>query len=227
MIAAAVLVPHPPVLLRELGGTDDPVPDLRSAALAAVRDLVRDVDAVVVVGGSDVGRAWDPAAGADVRRFGTTSAPRPDAALPPSLGVGVRLLADAGWTGPVLTHAVAWDADRATLDDLAGDVAGRDGRVGVQVLGDGSARRGEKAPGYLDERAFPFDDAVAKALADGEAAELADLDSDLAAELMVLGASAFRFLGLLALRQSARPDAAVTYHDDPFGVDYVVATWRF
>ena len=227
MIAAAVLVPHPPLLLRELGGTHDPVPDLRAAARAAVRDLVRDVDVVAVVGGADVTRGWDPAAGAAVRAFGTTSARPAGEALPLSLGVGARLLAEAGWTGPVALHAVAWDADRAVLDDLAGALTGQDARVGVLVLGDGSARRGEKAPGYLDERAFPFDDAVAKALADGEATELADLDAELAAELMVLGAAAFRFLGLLGLRQASRPDATLTFRDDPFGVDYLVATWRF
>jgi len=227
VIAGAVLVPHPPLLLRELGGAHDPVPDLRAAAGAAVRDLVRDVDVVAVVGGADVTRGWDPAAGADVRPFGTTSARPAGAVLPLSLGVGARLLAEAGWTGPVQPHAVAWDADRTVLDDLAGELTRRDARVGVLVLGDGSARRGERAPGYLDERAFAFDDAVAKALADGEATELADLDTDLAAELMVLGASAFRVLGLLALRQPSRPDSTVTFRDDPFGVDYVVATWRF
>ena len=226
MIAAAVLVPHPPLLLRELGGTHDPVPDLRAAARAAVRDLVRDVDVVAVVGGADVrrlgpgGRRRRPCLRHDVRR------PAGEA-LPLSLGVGARLLAEAGWTGPVALHAVAWDADRSVLDDLAGALTGQDARVGVLVLGDGSARRGEKAPGYLDERAFPFDDAVAKALADGEATELADLDGELAAELMVLGAAAFRFLGLLGLRQASRPDATLTFRDDPFGVDYLVATWRF
>ena len=41
----------------------------------------------------------------------------------------------------------------------AGDVelADEPGRVLVLVMADGSARRGEKAPGYLDERAFAYD----------------------------------------------------------------------
>jgi hypothetical protein len=227
VITAAALVPHPPLLLRELGGAHDPVPDLRAAALAAVRDLVADADTVAVVGGADVSRGWDPGAGADVRRFGTTAARPSRGALPLSLGVGVRLLGDAGWTGPVVADSLAWDERRPVIESLAGRLADRRDRTAVLVLGDGGARRGERAPGYLDERAFPFDEAVAKALADGEAGALVDLDTDLAAELMVLGRAAFRFLGVLAQTQPARPDASLAFRDDPFGVDYLVATWRF
>ena len=95
------------------------------------------------------------------------------------------------------------------------------------VLGDGSTRRGEKAPGYLDERAFGFDDLVAQALSDGDAEALRDLDVALAAELMVLGSTALRVLGAVALHHPEPPEPALAYRDDPFGVSYFVATWRF
>ena len=239
MISAAALVPHPPLLLRELGGAQDPVADLRAACLATVRAVVAGAERVAVVGGADTARRWDPTAEVDVRRFGAAR-PRPAGASPPpspppspplslplSLGVGVRLLAEAGWGGPVVAHSLAWDADGAALEALAVELAAAPGRTAVVVLGDGSARRGERAPGYLDERAFPFDDAVAKALADGEAAEIAALDAGLARELMVTGATAFRFLGVLGRQQERRPEAALTFRDDPFGVSYLAATWLF
>ena len=86
------------------------------------------------------------------------------------------------------------------------------------------ARRGEKAPGFLDERAFSFDDAVADALAAGDPGPLRDLDVTLAAELMVGGRSVLRLLGLLGDR--ARPThAALTHREDPYGVSYLVARW--
>ena len=227
MITAAGLVPHPPLLLRELGGARDPVGDLRAACLATVRDLLTQAETLAVVGGAAGTRRWDPAAGIDVRRFGTCAPRSSGPSLPLSVGVGVRLLGQAGWDGPVVAHSLAPDVSADALDRLAADLGAGPGRTAVLVLGDGSARRGEKAPGYLDERAFPLDDAVAKALADGEAAELAALDVQLADELMVLGASALRFLGALALRQPRRPAATLTYRGDPFGVTYLTATWRF
>jgi hypothetical protein len=109
---------------------------------------------------------------------------------------------------------------------LAAELLGRPGRTALLLMADGSARRGEHAPGYLDERAFPFDDAVAKALADGEAEALVDLDVPLAQELMVTGASTLRLLGAVALAGQARPRASLGYRDDPFGVTYFAATWQ-
>ena len=55
------------------------------------------------------------------------------------------------------------------------------------VLGDGAAARRDGAPGYIDERSFAYDDAVAAALAAGDADALAVLDSDLGAELLATG----------------------------------------
>jgi hypothetical protein len=226
VIRAAVLCPHPPLLFRELGGTQDPAADLRRAARAAVSDAVAGASHVVVVGGHDTAGTWDPATPEDVRRFGTTGEPAARPGLPLSLGVGARLLAEAGWPGPTELVAVPWQADGPALDEVARDLAGRPDGTVLLVLGDGSTRRGDTAPGYLDERAFPFDDAVAKALADGDAAALHDLDPGLADELMVLGSAVLRLLGGVALAQRSTPRARLSYRDDPFGVSWFVATWQ-
>jgi hypothetical protein len=100
-----------------------------------------------------------------------------------------------------------------------------EGRVVLLVMGDGSARRGAKAPGYLDERAFAFDDEVGRALERGDAAALAGLDRGLAVELMVLGCSAFAVLGEVTAAQGGTPRCEVLYRDDPYGVMYTVALW--
>jgi hypothetical protein len=227
MIVGAALVPHPPLLLRELGGRQDPVADLRAAALDAVRAVVAPADEVVVVGAADDAREWPASSGFDLRRFGTTCPRLPQPGLPLSLGVGSQLLHDAGWSGDVSLVSVRWLATDDELEALAGALSSHERRTAVLLLGDGSARRSERAPGYLDERAFSFDDDIAKALADGDATALAKLDVELAAELMTHGAAAFRVLGRLAQRQPEPPRAVLGYRDDPFGVSYLVATWTF
>ena len=226
MIRAAVLCPHPPLLFRELGGVQDPAVDLRKAAVAAVSETLARATGVVVVGGHDTAGTWDSGTPADVRRFGTTDGAAARPGLPLSLGVGVRLLEEAGWQGPTELVAVPWRADDPTVEGAARALAGRPDGTVLLVLGDGSTRRGDKAPGYLDERAFPFDDAVATALADGDAAALRGLDAGLAEELMVLGSAALRVLGGVALAQGSTPRAVLSYRDDPYGVSWFVATWQ-
>lgn len=227
MIVAAVVCPHPPLLLRELGGAEDAVPDLRAACAAALAGaLGHRPDAVVVVGGGDETAVWDPSLPVGVRRFGTTVA-ADTAVLPQSLGVGRRLLDEAGWDGPVRMHTVSWDADAAEVADTARALgpARSEERLVLLVLADGSARRGEKAPGHLDERSLGFDDETARALAGGDATALTGIDAELAAELMAAGRAALGVLGEAVLRQGDAPRAEVLYRDDPFGVDYVVALW--
>ena len=138
----------------------------------------------------------------------------------------MRLLHDVGWSGPTELVAVPWEADRATVEVVARDLAARPDGTVLLLLGDGSTRRGEKAPGYLDERAFTFDDGVALALSTGDAPALHDLDTGLAADLMVLGASVLRVLGGVALTQQAEPTAFLSYRGDPYGVSWFVATWQ-
>lgn len=219
------LCPHPPLLLRELSGAVDAVPALRAACRAAVGDLTAHRPAQLVVVGA-AGRPGPVEAGlaVDLRRFGTTGARcAPRTALPQSLGVGRRLLEDAGWSGPTAMHAVSWDAGTEELMALVESILAETD-VALLLLGDGGARRGDKAPGFLDERAFGFDDSVADALASGDPGPLRDLDVTLAADLMVGGRSVLRLLGLLGDRLSP-VHAELVHREDPYGVSYFVARW--
>lgn len=229
VIAAALVCPHPPLLLRELSGAEDAVPELRAACRSAlVAALDRDVETVTVVGGADTSGCWDPDLGVEVAGFGTADAARV-AGLPLSLGVGRRLLDEVGWTGPVTLRSVARNADSPQVAAVARAVtaaAAGTSRSLLLVLGDGGARRGEHAPGYLDERVFAFDDALVTALADGDGGALTRLDRALAEELMVLGRAAFEVLGTVVVEQGGNPRAQLFHRGDPHGVTYAVALWH-
>ncbi|HET7688945.1 MAG TPA: hypothetical protein VFK41_01090 [Nocardioidaceae bacterium] len=218
---AAVLCPHPPLLFRELTGRQDVAAELRAACHDVLSEALATAPTrVVVVGAADEAREWtgEPA----VRRFGTNEERRETDELPLSLGVGRRLLDEAGWSGETELVSLTWDAGDEVVDALGALLRQSTNTVAL-VLGEGSTRRGDKAPGFLDERSFPFDSATAAALESGDATALRGLDVVLADELMVLGRTAFRVLGALGRPLSAR----LAYDHDPFGVAYHVALWRY
>ena len=128
-------------------------------------------------------------------------------------------------------EAVAWLVEEGpTSVSVLGDVRigeallpgvelGRNGEV-VLVVANGSARRGEKAPGHLDERSFAFDEAIGNALRTGDAAALGAIDQALGEELLAAGLP-----GLASLSGLAGAEAKTWYDADPFGVQYWVVTW--
>jgi hypothetical protein len=91
-------------------------------------------------------------------------------------------------------------------------------------MGDGSARRTLKAPGYLDERASAFDAEVERAVRAGDLGALQRLDQRLAHDLMATGRPAWQVLSGAWPGQDN--DAEVLYCDAPFGVGYLVAYLR-
>lgn len=226
MIVAAAVCPHPPLLFRELSGLEDVAKDLRAACMSAIAAATgSDPAVVVVVGGADKTRSWDPRLAPDVTRFGTTGERPVAPGLPLSLAVASRLLDESGWRGEVEMHSIAWDASDDDVTALADRLADRVEPIALVALGDGSARRGDKAPGYLDDRAFSFDEATGRALAEGDTQALMHLDPVLAEELMVGGRAAFAVMATVVHRDGSKPRATVLYQDDPWGVMYYVATW--
>ena len=145
--------------------------------------------------------------------------------LPPAPGIGAYLLDQAGYDGKRLIWSVSADEPVAGCRKLGADLAGRDARTALLVIGDGSARRGPRAPGHFDERAGAFDAAVQQAIRAGDTRALLDLDPALARELMATGRPAWQVLAG-ALETAAPLSVAVRYAGDPFGVAYLVANLR-
>jgi hypothetical protein len=144
-------------------------------------------------------------------------------ALPPAAGMGAYLLDQAAYRGPRVIWTVSEDETPAGCRKLGAELAATGQRTALLVLGDGSARRGPKAPGAFDERAAGFDAEVERAVQAGDLDALLAVDPALARELMATGRPAWQVLaGALA---GVAPAAQVRYSGDPFGVMYLVASF--
>jgi hypothetical protein len=88
------------------------------------------------------------------------------------------------------------------------------------VVANGSARRSEKAPGHLDERAAAFDDALRAALLAGD---VSGVDLALGAELLASLDGIGSLGGILEPGCRGRID----YDADPYGVQYWVMRWEW
>jgi hypothetical protein len=230
VIVAAAVCPHPPLLLDELGGRHDSVEQLRLACRRAIDDLLgHGLDGIVVVGGAESTRTAVPADRLNLRAYGTLAAPvaplENGVGLPLSLGVADRLLAEAEWCGETERRAIAWNAGAEECDHLGRELVRRGGRLGLLVMGDGSACRGTKAPGHYDDRAHSFDERVAHALEQGDCHALRGLDPEQAEQLLMQGRTALQVLGSAVHHTGATPAATMHYLDDPFGVLYFVSSW--
>ena len=229
MITSAALCPWPPLLVRELTGADPVLPDLRTACAEAVATLLRDgPEVVAVVGPGTATASWPGGGRLNIAAFGPgaaapATAERP--VLPPAAGIGAYLLDQAGYHGQRLIWSVSADEPVAGCRKLGADLAGGSTRTALLIIGDGSARRGPRAPGHFDERAGAFDAEVERALRAGDLTALLDLDPALARELMATGRPAWQVLAG-ALEGMARLTVEVQYAGDPFGVAYLVATLR-
>jgi hypothetical protein len=200
VIDTALVLPSPGALL-PWSSTDDPVPELRAACAAAVGRLLSEKPGRIVVVASPVSAA---------NRARGVAEPLGHRVAQHLLGTRPfePLVAAAG--GPAASSAaqrLSEDAGPATL----------------VVMADGSASRGEKAPGHLHPDAVAFDDRIDLALRTGDVEALADLDQQQAEEVWCEGVPGFHVLAEVA--RGRRVEADVSYADAPYGVAWWVARW--
>ncbi|GAB2847186.1 class III extradiol dioxygenase subunit B-like domain-containing protein [Actinoallomurus bryophytorum] len=219
MLTSAAVCPHPPLLVPQVAGGAAPELDgLRAACAEAVRRLSGDL--VVVVGSGPLTRDFGGDAAGSLRPYGPDiTVGSGDPVLPLSLTIGRWLLGER----PALYRAVAQDAPAESCARLGEELAGLAGSVALLVMGDGSACRTERAPGYLDERAEGFDAGVARALAEADTGALARLDATVAAELLAAGRAPWQVLAGAA--RGARLTGEILADEAPYGVGYLVASW--
>ncbi|MEO3851977.1 class III extradiol dioxygenase subunit B-like domain-containing protein [Streptomyces sp. B8F3] len=239
MLVAAACCPCPPLLVPEVAsGAADELKALRAACMDAVGVLAAArPDMLVVVGpAEEAGRGPYPqGARGSFRGYGVDLAVRLGPAggaeqepggreLPPPLVVGAWLLERAEWNGaPVEGLGVGEPLAGERCAAAGREIAARAGRVGLLVMGDGSARRTQKAPGYYDERAAGFDAEAARALGAADTTALAALDAELAADLQARGRACWQVAAGAA--EDATLRGALLYDEAPYGVGYFVATW--
>ena len=224
-LVAAAVCPHPPMLVPEVAaGAASELDDLRAACRAAVAHLAV-AEVIVVVGADATTIRREPPFGGTLAPWGIdrrVGAPTADP-LPLSLLIGAWLLEDED-RRDVRYHSVAADASPAECAALGRTLADTGTSAALLVLGDGTACRGEKSPGYDDPRAEGFDAAVADALATGDTAALRDLDPALAAELLVAGRAPWQVLAGAVDRPFGTTE--LLHNAAPYGVAYLVASWR-
>jgi aromatic ring-opening dioxygenase LigB subunit len=220
MLISAAVCPHPPLLVPEVASGAAPELDpLRAACAEAVRRLEA-ADSLVVVGSAARTRDFGTDAAGTLRPYGvdvTVGTGTP--VLPLSLTIGRWLLGER----TARYRSVAEDAPPGACARLGAEIAALPGRVGLLVMGDASACRTERAPGYLDERAAGFDAGVAEALAKADAGALARLDPGTAAELLVAGRAPWQVLAGAA--GEGEFTGALLADEAPYGVGYLVASW--
>jgi hypothetical protein len=222
MILSAALCPSPPLLVRELSGADPAAAELREACSVAVAMLAASApDVIEVVGAADRTETWPADVRLDISGYGGPPAPKVARPAPLAVGMGALLLDEVGYRGPRLLRSVGPDEPLSTYGEVAAEIDAAATRVGLLVMADGTARRTLKAPGYLDERAAPFDAEIQRAVSTGDLAALQALDRTLARELMATGWPALQVLG--AAFGGRRVSTKILYADAPFGVGYLVA----
>ncbi|MFB7706503.1 class III extradiol dioxygenase subunit B-like domain-containing protein [Streptomyces niveus] len=244
MLVSAAVCPCPPLLVPALAAGAAP-------ELDAARDACADALGVLAASRPDRLVVVGPAAGPqdlepyphgahgtfrgygvaldvtlDGTLHGTPAAPGhgEPPTLPASLAVAAWLLGNVTWSAsPIQGLGVREPLDTERCIKSGRDIAARDERVALLVMGDASACRTLKAPGYLDDRAAAFDAEVARALADADTAAIAALDEKLATELQAAGRACWQLLAGAAEGRSLR--GALLYEAAPYGVGYLVATW--
>ena len=205
------------MLVPQIAGAE--LEDLRTAARVAVQTVVAsDPDVIVVIAATSAEYRYDGRATFSWHGFGVGNAPSapPAPVLPWQLGLGAWLIDDAGWRGARSFVGVR-DASVAP-PQLE--------QAGLLVLGDGSARGSERAPGHFDDRAAAWDRKLADLLATGDAVGIRGIDSAHGRDLLSPAAITFP-VAAAACTALPRPKAEIGYDASPYGVGYFVATWRF
>ncbi|MEU6980626.1 MULTISPECIES: class III extradiol dioxygenase subunit B-like domain-containing protein [unclassified Streptomyces] len=234
MLVAAAVCPCPPLLVPAVAaGAASELADARTACSDALAVLAASrPDRLVVIGPAEEGaRGVHPAGAAgSFAGFGVDltvrlgSGPGGERALPASLAVGAWLLEHTDWAdAPIEGLGVGTELQPARCAEAGREIGASAERVALLVMGDGSACRTVKAPGYLDERAEGFDAAVGHALGTADPAALLALDPELAQALQAAGRAPWQVLAGAA--EGTGLEGRLLYEDAPYGVGYFVAAW--
>jgi hypothetical protein len=126
------------------------------------------------------------------------------------------------WLGASVEVVGSESGRRVGAELLKARTSSSEAVASTLVVLNGSACRTEKAPGYLDARAEPYDAALGAALRAADPAALRGVDVGLGRELLADVEALPALVGLLVGAELV----SVDYDDAPFGVQYWVMRWE-
>lgn len=204
--------------------------DLRRACAGVVEQLLDSgARSLMVIGPGPSVSAWSSPVTVSFARYGvpltvSVGEPGPVEPLPLSLAVGAWLSREA--TGiEVRLHSLPDDLSPAQCAAWTPTGLDLDQPWALLAMGDGSACRTPKAPGYFDPDAEPFDHAVAAALAGADPAALLAIEPDQAERLWCAGRPAWQALAGRIAADGRSWTGELRHHDAPYGVGYLVAAF--
>ena len=175
-LVGVALVPAAPVLVAELSGRLRPAMMPRDAARRVIEQLTAtSPDLIVVVAEGDNDETFDETAAMHLHRLGGMR--RDDYApgarvLPGPLAIGAALLRDAGWSGRAQYRTLSASTSAGEAEQCGRELAEAGSRVGLLLLGNGSACSTPKAPGSLHPQAEAFNAEFVRAITQGDVSSI-------------------------------------------------------
>lgn len=215
--------------------------DLRAAVLAAGAALAEATPHWTVLGVGPGERSYNADTTGTFRGFGvdvrvSLGGPGANPSGDPAADLPLAVLV-AGWLRAAVAPHVPARAQMLAADTpvrkcaefgakLRAELDAEDEPQGVLVVADGAATLSTAAPGYLDPRAVPVQDALDRAAGTGDTEALLALDPALCADLMMSGRAAYQALAGLFAVDAAPPLVTERYRGAPFGVGWFAGLWR-
>ena len=227
MIIGAVFIPSAPLILADVD-VEGLLDDVRAASIELLSEFLPDTQQIIAIGSADQTVWFDEGGVGTSRGLGGIA----DYAigsgtqeLPLSLTVAAFALSAAGADQPTVALSVGKQTSNADRALLAQEVAERAAELPtlLLVVGDGSATRTEKAPGYIQPDALNFDSVVSAAIAAADFQTLVEIPQEQADRLWCQGLPAWQ---VAAFAGQELKQGELVLETAPFGVNYLVASWR-
>jgi hypothetical protein len=226
MIIGVVFIPAAPLLSPDVD-IEELLVDERDASIELVLEFTQDAEQVIVIGSGDRTHWFHQGGIGSTRGFGGLldyALGSGTEQLPQPLTIAAAILNGAHWAGNVIGLEAAHDSTASDRKNLGREVARKAEALAtlIVVVGDGSATRTEKAPGYVQPDAASFDEAMARAIDEADIEAILDVDQEQADRLWCRGIPAWQVVA----NAVGQMQGILILESAPFGVNYLVASWR-
>ena len=226
MISAVVFIPAAPLMCPDID-VEALLADERAASIELVAELQQNAEQIIVIGSGELTTWFEQGGIGNTRAFGGVShyvigSGRDE--MPQALTVGACVVSAAGWAGAVKALVVDTETTAEQRGVLAKELIAKsdDLRTLIVAVGDGSATRTEKAPGYIQPDALDFDAAVVRAIENGDSGAIVAIEQSTADRLWCRGLPTWQVVA----QAIGHAEGTLVLESSPFGVNYLVAAWR-